>query len=166
MVNIYTRLPSCKVKVSESENEVAQSCPTLCNPMDCSLPGFSVHMIFQARIVEWVVISFLSKNYKYTWPEYICTMCVCMRVHSCSCIRLFVTQLTIAHQAPLSIEFSRQEYWSGLPSATPGNLPNPGIEPSSPALQKDSLLSDPPGKLEESKLYIIQLYNHFLRFSS
>ena len=128
---------------------VTQSCPTLCNPMDCSLPGFSVHVIFQARIVEWVVISFLSKNYKYTWSDYICTMCACMRVHSCSCIRLFVTPLTIAHQAPLSIEFSGQEYWSGLPSATPGNLPNPGIKHMSlvsPALASEFFTTVPPRK--------------------
>ena len=42
----------------ESESEVAQSCPTLCDPMDCSLPGFSVHRIFQARVLEWVAIAF------------------------------------------------------------------------------------------------------------
>ena len=42
----------------ESESEVAQSCPTLCSPMDCSLPGFSVHRIFQARVLEWVAIAF------------------------------------------------------------------------------------------------------------
>ena len=45
-------------KETESESEVAQSCPTLCNPMDCSLPGCSVHGIFQARVLEWVAISF------------------------------------------------------------------------------------------------------------
>ena len=52
-------------------------------------------------------------------------------------------QLHVAHQAPLSMEFSRQEYWSGLPFPTPGDLPDPGIEPGSPALQADSLLSEP-----------------------
>ena len=46
---------------------------------------------------------------------------------------------TIAHQAPLSMGFSRQEYWSGLPFPSPGDLPNPGIEPGSPALQADDL---------------------------
>ena len=46
------------LKETESESEVSQSCPTLCNPMDCSLPGFSVRGIFQARILEWVAISF------------------------------------------------------------------------------------------------------------
>ena len=53
---------------------------------------------------------------------------------------LFVTPWTIAHQAVLSMEFSRQEYWSGLPFCSPGDLLNPGIEPRSPALQVDSLL--------------------------
>ena len=46
---------------------------------------------------------------------------------------------TVAHQAPLSLEFSRQEYWSGLPSLSPGDLPDPGTEPASPELQEDSL---------------------------
>ena len=55
-------------------------------------------------------------------------------------------QWTIAHQAPLSIEFSRQEYWSGFPFPSSGNLPDPGIEPGSLAFQVDSLLSEPPGK--------------------
>ena len=71
---------------SESESEVAQSCPTLCNP----------------------------------W--------------------------TIAHQAPPSMGFSRQEYWSGLPFPSPGDLLDPGIEPRSPTLQADALTSAPPGK--------------------
>ena len=63
-----------------------------------------------------------------------------------SCVRLFVTPWTLAHQAPLSMEFSRQEYWSGLPHPSPGDLPHTGIEPGSPAMQADSLLSEPPGK--------------------
>ena len=53
---------------------------------------------------------------------------------------------TVAHQAPLSMGFSRQEYWSGLPFPSPGDLPNPGIKPGSPALQADPLPSEPPGK--------------------
>ena len=59
---------------------------------------------------------------------------VCMHAQSLSRVWLFVTTWTGAHQAPLSMEFSRQEYWSGLPLPTPGNLPNPGIEPVSSAL--------------------------------
>ena len=58
---------------------------------------------------------------------------VCM-YQGLSQVNLFVTQQTVAHQASLSMEFSRQEYWSGLPFPSPGNLPNPGTEPGSPAL--------------------------------
>ena len=59
-----------------------------------------------------------------------------------------MTPWSVAHQLPLSMEFSRQEYWSGLPFSSLGDLPNPGIEPQSPALQVDSLLSEPSGKLK------------------
>ena len=72
-------------KVKESESEVPQSCPTLCD--------------------RW----------------------------------------TIAHQAPPPMEFSRQDYWNGLPFPSPGDLPDPGIKPGSPALQADALPSEPPG---------------------
>ena len=67
-------------------------------------------------------------------------------VKSISRVRPFVTPWTVAHQAPQSMEFSRQEYWSGLPFPFPGDLPNPGIEPRSPALQADALPLEPPGK--------------------
>ena len=70
-----------------------------------------------------------------------------MKVKSLSCVQLFATPWTVAYQAPLSMGFSRQEYWSGLPFPSPGDLPDPGIEPRSPALRTDSLLSEPPGKL-------------------
>ena len=65
---------------------------------------------------------------------------------SLSRVRLFATPWTIAYQAPQSMEFSRQEYWSGLPFPFPEDLPNPGIEPGSLALQADALPSEPPGK--------------------
>ena len=65
---------------------------------------------------------------------------------SLSHVRLFATPWTVAYQAPLSMEFSRQEYWSGLPFPSPGYLPDPGIEPGSPTLQADALPSEPPGK--------------------
>ena len=73
---------------------VIQSCPTLCDPMDCSSPGSSVH------------------------------------------------------------KFSRQRYWSGLPFPSPGDLPNPGIEPGSPALQVNSVPSEPPGKYFQEQNYV------------
>ena len=58
--------------------------------------------------------------------------------------------MTVAYKAPLSMEFSRQEYWSALPFPSPGDLPDPGTEPKSPALRADTLPSEPPGK---SKTY-------------
>ena len=68
---------------------------------------------------------------------------------SLSRIRLFATPWTVAYQAPLSVGFSRQQYWSGLPFPSPVDLPKPGIEPGSPALQTDALPSEPPGKSEQ-----------------
>ena len=61
-------------------------------------------------------------------------------------VQLFMTPWTVAYQAPLSMGFFRQGYWSGLPFPSPGNLPDPGIEPGSPTLQADALQSEPPGK--------------------
>ena len=63
-----------------------------------------------------------------------------MKVKSLSNVPLFATSWTVAYQAPPSMGFSRQEYWSGLPFPSPGDLPDPGIEPGSPALQADALL--------------------------
>ena len=75
-----------------------------------------------------------------------CPPCSSKKVKSLSRVWLFMTPWTAAHQAPLSMGFSRQEYWSGLPFPSPRDLPNPGIEPGSPALQADTLPSEPPGK--------------------
>ena len=69
-----------------------------------------------------------------------------VKVKSLSRVRFFVTPWTVAHQAPPSMGFSRQEYWSGLPFPSPGDLPDPGIKPRSPALQAKALTSEPPGK--------------------
>ena len=65
---------------------------------------------------------------------------------SLSHLWLFVTPWTVAPQAPLSMEFSRQEYWSGLPFPSPGDLLDPEIEPRFPTFQADSLLTEPPGQ--------------------
>ena len=67
-----------------------------------------------------------------------------VKVKSLSPVRLFATPWTVAHQAPPSMEFSRQEYWNRLPFPSPEDLPNPGIEPGSPTLQADALPSEPP----------------------
>ena len=78
-----------------------QSCPTLCNPRDGSPPGSPVPGILQARTLEWVAISFSNA---WKWE---------VKVKSVSRVWLFATPWTAAHQAPLSMGFSRQEYWSG-----------------------------------------------------
>ena len=69
-----------------------------------------------------------------------------VKMKSLSPVRLFATPWTVAYQAPQFMEFSRQEYWSGLPFPSPWDLPDPGIELRSPALQADTLPSEPPGK--------------------
>ena len=97
MIFVFLFLTSLCITGSESESEVAQLCPTLCN------------------------------------------------------------RCTVAYQAPLSMGFSRQEYWSGLPFPSPGDLPDPGIKPWSLALQADALTSEPPEKpLTGSRFFLIQ----------
>ena len=76
------------------------------------------------------------------------------KVKSLSRVRLFAAAWTIAYQAPPSMGFSRQEYWSRLPFPSPGDLPDPGIEPRCPALQADFLLTEPPG----NPIYISTLF--------
>ena len=68
-------------------------------------------------------------------------------------VRLFATPWSVAYQAPLSMEFSRQECWSGLPFPSPGDLPDPGIKPRSPVFQADALSSEPPGKPINAQIY-------------
>ena len=93
-----------------------QSCLTLCDPIDGSPPGSPVPGILQARTLEWVAISFSNAC---KWK---------VKVKSLSCVRLLVTPWTAAYQAPPSMGFSRQEYWSGFSGPPPGDLPDPGIE--------------------------------------
>ena len=102
-ISLKIQLKSSNLIEVESESEVAQLCPTLCDPMNCSPPGSSIHGIFPARVLEWVAISF-SKAWKWK-----------VKVKSLSRVRLLATPWTAAHQVPPSMGFSRQEYWSGLP---------------------------------------------------
>ena len=87
--------------------ESLQSCPTLWDPRDGSPLGSSIPGILQARTLEWVAISFSNA---WTWK---------VKVKLLSCVRLFSTPWTAAHQTPPSMGFSRQEYWSGVPSPSP-----------------------------------------------
>ena len=101
------------------------------------------------------------------WSTYwVITETISLKLNTCMCvcvcqglnhIRLFVTPWTVAHQASLSMKLSREEYWSGLPFPSPGDPPNLGVEPRSPALQADSLFSESPG---ESKLSTQILFNN------
>ena len=94
-------------------------CPTLCDPIDGSPSGSPVPGILQARTLEWVAISFSNA---WKWK---------VKVKSFSHVWPLGTPWTAAYQAPPSMGFSRQEYWSGVPFLAPGGLPNPGIEPES-----------------------------------
>ena len=96
----------------------------------------AVHGVTKSNMTEWL-----------NWTENIymayVLFCVCV---SCSVMSDYATPWTVACQTSLSVRFSRQGYWSGLPCPPPGDLPDPGIKPGSPALQADSLLSEPQGR--------------------
>ena len=96
-------LPTLRVLAAAAAAKSLQSCPTLCNPIDGSPSGSPVPGILQARTLEWVAISF---SHAWKWK---------VKVKSLSRVWLFATPWTAAHQAPLSMGFSRQAYWSGLP---------------------------------------------------
>ena len=86
-----------------------QSCPTLCDPIDGSPTGSPVPGILQERTLEWVAMSFSNA---WKWK---------VKVTSLSHVWLLATPWTVAHQAPLSMGFSRQEYWSGVPLPSPNS---------------------------------------------
>ena len=107
------------------------------------LSGFS-------KLLRWLQCSPKVENHKTKGISLKTLTCICttwkVKVKSLSRVRLFATLWTVAYQASLSMGFSRQEYWSGLPFPSPGDLPDPGIKPGSPALEADALTSEPPGK--------------------
>ena len=106
----YELLTACwKLKFSAAKS--LQSCPTLCDPIEGSPPGFPIPGILQARTLEWVATSFSNAG---KWK---------VKVKSLSRVRLFATPWIAAYQAPLPTGFSRQEYWSGVP------LPSPWLRP-------------------------------------
>ena len=90
-----------------------QLCPTLCDPIDSSPSGFPIPGILQARTLEWGAISFSNA---WKWK---------VKVKALSRVRLVATPLTAAYQAPPSMGFSRQEYWSGVPLPSPGHPMTP-----------------------------------------
>ena len=122
-VGCHFLLQCMKVK-SESENEVAQSCPTLRDPMDCSLPGSSVHGIFQARVLEWGAIAF----YMFQFSS----------VQSLSCVRLFCDPmnystpgLPVHHQLPEFTQIHVHRVGDAIPPSHPLSSPSaPAPNPS------------------------------------
>ena len=147
------------------------SCSTLCDLMDCSLPGSS-----QARILAWVImpssrgssqprdrtcvsyVSCIGRQILYLWCHlgspgpckpwqklWLLLQWKALNGFAQSCLTL-CDPMDCSLLGSLSMEFSRQEYLSGLPCPSPGDFPDPGIEPRSPTFQADSLSSEPPGK--------------------
>ena len=102
-----THYTSNKEDVIYTLAKLLQSCLTLCDPIDGSPPGSPVPGILQARTLEWVAISFSNA---WKWK---------VKVKSLSRVWLLATPWTAAHQAPLSMGFSKQEYWSGVPLPSP-----------------------------------------------
>ena len=109
IINIYMlqNLTPIFVSAAAAAPKLLQSCPTLCDPIDGSPSGSPVPGILQARTLEWVAISFSNAG---KWK---------VKVKSLSRVRLLVTPWTAAYQAPPSMGFSRQEYWSGVPLPSP-----------------------------------------------
>ena len=149
--------PSACVYVCGGGGFVSKSCLTLGTPWTVAhrllcpwdFPGrntgvgyhFLLQKIFPAvgsnpYLLKWQVDSFTTHTHTHT----------CVKVKSLSCVQFIATPWTVAYQAPPSMGFSRQEYWSGLAFPSPEDLPDLGIEPRSPALWVDALLYEPPGK--------------------
>ena len=105
--NYHNTVDSLYPAAAAAAAKSLQSCPTLCDPMDSSPPGSPVPGILQARTLEWVAISFSNAG---KWK---------VKVKSLSRVRLSATPWTAAYQAPPSMGFSRQEYWSGVPLPSP-----------------------------------------------
>ena len=100
---VWRFLKKLEIELSSATAKSLQSCPTLCDPIGCSPPGSAVPGILQARTLEWVAISFFNA---WKWK---------VKVQSLSRVQLFAMPWTAAYQAPPSMEFSRQEYRSGVP---------------------------------------------------
>ena len=117
---------------------------------------YYLHLHFRSRWrlwngCWWSEMPLGALNFRRVWyvPQRLLTL-VCRQEMLCaqllSHVQLFVTLWTVTCQAPLSVRFPRQDYWSGLPFPSPADLPDPNIEPMSPALQTASLPLTPPGK--------------------
>ena len=132
-------------------------------PMDCNTPGFPIlHYFseFAQTHVHWV--SDVIQPPQPLSPLLPLPSWFGLVIQLCPTLE---TPWTVAHKAPLSMGFSRQEYWRGLPCPPPGDLPNPGIEPRSPALQVDSLPTELPGKRNCQISFYNGSWQYHLHFS-
>ena len=102
------------------------------------------------RYKRWSRRYSASPKFKNAWGHSAVSVCVCVCVLP-SPVWLFTTPWAVTLQPPLSTEFFRQEYWSGLPFPSPGDLPDPGIEPGSASLKVDSSPSESPGKIHQGR---------------
>ena len=118
---------------------------------------------YSSTIVYYAHLAFLITAFSYPKKKSVfLSRTTLSEVKSLCHVRLFATPWTVASQAPPSLGFSRQEYWSGLPFPSPGDLPNPGIKPGSPVLQADALPFEPPGKFPKTfSLVVIMLEPNF-----
>ena len=147
MYEIVTSLVKCLPTMRETrvlsldrEDLLEKEMATHSSILAWKTPWMEEHSRLQSmasqRVSHWVT------SLSFSWN----TNLHFLLLFSLSVVRLFATPWTIDYQAPPSMGFSRQEYWSGLPFPSPKDLPNPRIEPGSPALQADALSSEPPEK--------------------
>ena len=131
---------------------VSHAYPTQIKGIFLRTEGLKRTQVFEREVVVNVTKEFVNKSQKTVWMSLMTPVWETskdnesVKVKLLSRVRLSATPWTAAHQAPPSTGFSRQEYWSGVPLPSPGDLSSPGIKPRSPALQADSLSSEPPGK--------------------
>ena len=125
-------------------------CVNFCCTAESLCIDTHIHLLFHI-LFHYV----LSQDTDYS------SLCYTVKVKSLSRVQLFATPWTLAYQAPRSMGFSRQEYWSGFPFPSPGYLPDPGIKPRSPSLEADALTSEPPEKPIGPSYLACLIYNNF-----
>ena len=143
---VYPVKPGWVPAAAAAAAKSLQSCPTLCDPIDGSPPGSAVPVILQARTLEWVAISFSNA---WKWK---------VKVKSLSRVQLSATPWTAVYQAPPSMGFSRQEYWSGVP------LPSPGWVPTGPFLFMNTNLQKENKTKQKSPILMLESWGHSALF--
>ena len=154
----YFHSQACPLPLShrllDSQSSVSSSLAPLLTVWSLQADSTQASLLCMSR---WLTHIYPSSEHQahqlptwHVWMSQVCTNW--SEVKSLSRVQLSATPWKVTYQAPWSMGFSRQEYWSGLPFPSPGDLPNPGIEPGSPALQTEALPSEPLGKRTMYKL--------------